>query len=107
MSDGMIALVVVLSILAAASIGAGVTLVNWPATIIGITLAIAAVAIGVNAHNEHQSEGKRKCRGCNKTEEETGEFALHYGESEGLCRKCLDEYLPLALKASKGKEEQK
>lgn len=45
--------------------------------------------------------GKRDgttCRGCCQVKDD-GSFALHYGENEGLCRECLDKYLPLALQA--------
>ena len=49
--------------------------------------------------------GTRKCQGCDKQIDERL-FALTYGEDEGLCRPCLDEFLPLALKASQEKEGQ-
>lgn len=41
------------------------------------------------------SQKGRLCRGCDRRKEE---MAITYGEDEGLCRECLDEYLPLALK---------
>ena len=37
----------------------------------------------------------RVCRSCGARETT---LALEYGEDEGLCRECLDKYLPLALR---------
>ena len=41
-----------------------------------------------------KTEG-RMCRGCGQRKLS---MALEYGDNEGLCRKCLDEYLPLVLR---------
>ena len=38
---------------------------------------------------------KRICRGCGLQKDN---MALEYGDAEGLCRECLNQYLPLALK---------
>jgi len=53
---------------------------------------------------------KVTCNGCGKTREEKGGFALLIGENRGLCRDCLEEYLPLMQKAAeenKKREERK
>lgn len=66
-----------------------------------ITLSVIGLAAGVVIFfiNKLATEpNKTTCRGCGQAKDERL-FALTYGESEGLCRECLDKYLPLALKA--------
>lgn len=43
-------------------------------------------------------EKKWKCRSCGQKKTA---MALEYEGNEGLCRKCLNEYLPLALRGGK------
>lgn len=57
----------------------------------------------LNGDDTNAKPGQRQCRGCDKWKDENT-MALTYGETEGLCRDCADEYLPLAIK---GKEETK
>jgi hypothetical protein len=64
-------------------------------------MTLAAIPVGAIVlfmmGTEKPSHGTRLCRGCSKQKDERL-FALTYGEGEGLCRKCLDEYLPLTLR---------
>ena len=43
----------------------------------------------------------RVCRSCGK---EVEHMAITYGETEGLCRPCFDDVLPLALRKDGGEE---
>jgi len=55
------------------------------------------------AESRGRSSGSRTCRGCSSAK---GDMAIEYGDDEGLCRECLNKYLPLGLKAGQIEEKE-